>query len=279
MDDLGDTNARALAAWPHEPVRLEFCGAGRYRLAGNTSQRSNASFIFNNLLWDRGHQMNSENTNSGGWEESGMRQFISNRMMAAMPIAWESMIAKVKINATIGNQSSDIYTSEDYIYIPCKNELDGADAATYAEEGDHIEWFTSDAMRAKFKGIIIQEDATYYSGSVDPTTVPSNDVKHGDVWKSQICYVYVDEDYLAKYNIEFMPKIYKYAEVMLSNSNLKTTYQSFANNDFFKALFIYFDFLAEVGLWCCTQAFPRLWRVGAPLGKWLKGTSQAADRH
>lgn len=202
MDDLGDTNARALAAWPHEPVRLEFCGAGRYRLAGNTSQRSNASFIFNNLLWDRGHQMNSENTNSGGWEESSMRRFISNRMMAAMPTAWESMIAKVKVNATIGNQSSDIYTSEDYIYIPCRNELDGADAATYAEEGDHIEWFTSDAMRAKFKGIIIPEDATYYSGSVDPTAVPSNDVKHGDVWKSQICYVYVDEDYLAKYNIQ-----------------------------------------------------------------------------
>lgn len=43
--------------------------------------------------------------------------------------------------------------------------------------------------------------------------------------------------FLAKYNIEFMPKIYKYAEVMLSNSNLKTTYQSFANNEFFKALF------------------------------------------
>lgn len=43
--------------------------------------------------------------------------------------------------------------------------------------------------------------------------------------------------FLAKYNIEFMPKIYKYAEVMLSNSNLKTTNQSFANNEFFKALF------------------------------------------
>lgn len=40
-----------------------------------------------------------------------------------------------------------------------------------------------------------------------------------------------------KYNIEFMPKIYKYTETMLSNSNLKTTYQSFANNDFFKSLF------------------------------------------
>ena len=34
----------------------------------------------------------------------------------------------------------------------------------------------------------------------------------------------------------------------------------------FKDLFIYFDFLAEVGPRCCTQAFPRLWRVGAPLG-------------
>ena len=43
--------------------------------------------------------------------------------------------------------------------------------------------------------------------------------------------------FLAKYNIEFMPKIYKYAEVMLSNSNLQTTYSSFTSNEFFKSLF------------------------------------------
>ena len=35
--------------------------------------------------------------------------------------------------------------------------------------------------------------------------------------------------------------------------------------DFFKDSFIYFDFLAEVGLRRCTQTFSRLWRVGAPL--------------
>ena len=201
LDDLGDTNARVLAAWPHEPARIEFCGAGRYRLAGNTSKKSNASFIFNNLLWDRGHQMNTVNTNSGGWEVSYMREFIGNRLIKALPTVWESMLVKVKINSTIGDKSTEVYTSEDYVYIPCQNEMGGSNSATYADEGDHIEWFTSDIMRAKFKGIIIPEDASYYSGTSEPSTQSGNTVKFGDVWKNGNCMVYVTQDYLDRFNI------------------------------------------------------------------------------
>ena len=145
--------------------------------------------------------MNSADTNSGGWEKSHMRQFIGNRMITAIPTVWESMIAKVKINSTIGNQSTDIYTSEDFLYIPCINELSGDNYAIYSDEGGHIEWFVSDVMRAKFKGIIVPEDASYYTGSSEPSLLTSNDVKIGDVWYKSPSYIYVSQDYLDKYNI------------------------------------------------------------------------------
>ena len=182
-DDLGDANARTLAAWCHEPLRMEFCGAGRYRLAGNTSQRANASFIANNLLGHRGYHMNDTNINNGGWDASLMRKFCNERILAALPTVWQSMIKTVKVSASAGNQSTEVLVSEDKVYLECISALTNNKDSIYPTEGEYITWFTSNMVRAKFRGVIIPDDATYYTSSSEPSTVSSNNVKLGDIWQ------------------------------------------------------------------------------------------------
>lgn len=88
-----------------------------------------------------------------------------------------------------------------------------------------------------------------YSSSTIWRTIKS-ELENVDIFQKSLNSKMTDEQilkskFLAKYNIEFMPKIYKYSEVMLSNSDLKTTYQSFTSNVFFKSLFNSISFSAE----------------------------------
>lgn len=207
-DDLGDTNAKALAAWYHEPFRIEFCGSGRYRLPGNTSQKVNASFIANNLLAGRGHYMNSTDTNVGGWDACSMRQFVNNRFFTALPTVWQSMIKPVAMKASAGNKSTQIITSEDKIYLVSYVEVgsDSTDTIYFGEaEYGAIDFFTSNTKRVKFRGRIIPEDATFYSAGFDPSTVSTNSVKEGDIWintsNQSIGYIYVSQEELDMYNL------------------------------------------------------------------------------
>ena len=202
-DDLGEANCRKLAAWCHEPLRMEFYGEGLYRLSGGTSQRSNASFICNHLLGSRTQQMNTSNTNVGGWDATKMRTFLANRIYPALPTVWQSMIKQVKINASAGNKSTEILISDDYVYIPSLTEMNNSKDEPYVSEGTYISWFTSDPMRLKYKGILVPDDSTYYSDASDPSTNTAYDIQPGDRWKKSggQGYVYVSQDYVTKYGI------------------------------------------------------------------------------
>ena len=204
-EDLGDTNARQLAAWPHEPLRMEYYGTGLYRITGGGSQKSNASFICNHLLAGRGHQMNTSGTNAGGWEASLMRTKLMVRLRDAMPTVWQSMMKQVRVGASAGSQSTEILLSDDYVYLPCTTEMNGHGSAPYANEGSHIGWYTGNQRRVKFRGYKIPDGASYYSVGSDPAANSANNVKFGDVWMHTgdqgIGRTFVDADYLSKYGI------------------------------------------------------------------------------
>ena len=204
-EDLGETNAQQLAAWHHEPLRMEYYGTGLYRITGGGSQKANASFICNHLLAGRGHQMNTSNTNAGGWEESLMRTKLMPRLRQAMPTVWQSMMKQVRIGASAGSQSTEIILSDDYVYLPCTTEMNNNTSNPYVNEGSYISWYTSNALRVKFRGYKIPDGASYYSTNTDPTTNSANTVKFGDVWihtgNDSIGHTYVDADYLAQYGV------------------------------------------------------------------------------
>lgn len=150
--------------------------------------------------------MNSSNINAGGWNASLMRTFCNGRLFDAMPTVWQSMIKTVEINASAGDKSTEILTSEDKIYLACERELQPSETnSTYVLEGDPITWFTSQARKVKFRGRIIGDNAQYFSGDTDPTAITTNNVNYGDIWintgNSSIGYILVPSDELARLGI------------------------------------------------------------------------------
>ena len=148
LEDLGDSIARDLAAWPHETIRLEYCGSERYRFANDSSRKTGASFIAKDLL-PHEHNMNATNTNIGGWENTSMRQFMNSRVYEGFPLVWKSILKKVQVPTSIGGNSTEIVFSKDYVYAPSYVELSGIQTVPYVNEGSHITWFTDDASRVK----------------------------------------------------------------------------------------------------------------------------------
>jgi len=202
-DDLGVTNCKKLASWTHEILRMEFAGSDRYRLSGSTSQRANASFFANNAL-PLLRKMNPTATNVGGWDESEMRRFLNTRVYEALPYNWQAAIKQVKISASAGNQSSEIVISNDYIYLAANRELGGWTSTPYINEGDAISYFTTNASRIKFCGLIVDENAQFITESSDPTQLTSYTVKEGDIWintnNSSVGYYYMTADTVAKHS-------------------------------------------------------------------------------
>lgn len=147
-EDLGDADARNLAAWTHETVRFQYCGSGRYQVNPNTGRMTGASFICENLLAN-GYAFNSGQSNVGGWEASEIRDFCNSRVYDAFPTIWKSVIKNPYIPANIGNDSSTVVTSQDYIYLPSYVELTAITTDPYDDEGYAISWMTSVSTRIK----------------------------------------------------------------------------------------------------------------------------------
>lgn len=147
-EDLGDADARNLAAWTHETVRFQYCGSGRYQVNPNTGRMTGASFICENLL-AHGYRINSSQSNVGGWEASEMRDFCNERVYNAFPTIWKSVIKKPYIPANIGNNSSTVVTSQDYIYLPSYVELAAITTDPYDDEGYAISWMDDSTDRIK----------------------------------------------------------------------------------------------------------------------------------
>lgn len=172
FEDLGDTAARQLAAWPHETWRYEYCGDKRYRFAADSSKITGASFIPTRLL-PLTHSMNTTNTNVGGWNASNMRQFCNNRIYNAFPIQWKAIIKQVQIPATAGGTSSEIVYSKDYVYLPSYIEVYNTIEAPYKSEGNIISFFNSDADRIKTR-----------NGTADVWYLRSADVGYNSYFKT-----------------------------------------------------------------------------------------------
>ena len=119
-------------------------GFNHYKLTGGTDF---ASCVFGMKgVMNATHQMNSSNTNVGGWETCGMRTWLNNTIFKALPIHWQSMIKAVDVLTSIGNTSATIHTTSDRLFlfsqaevgfnkteVPYKNEVDaGAEQVSFA---------------------------------------------------------------------------------------------------------------------------------------------------
>jgi hypothetical protein len=96
-------------------------------------------------------QMNTANTNVGGWYDpennrTAMRNWLANTMIKALPDKFQRILTRVDVVSSTGNgrnDSTDITTVKDYLYLLSSTDVFGSSTAPYkwetsanAEKGD-----------------------------------------------------------------------------------------------------------------------------------------------
>lgn len=199
-DDLGDAICRQIASWPREEYFFEAyfdendLSHGTYKLTDSTDTYTSVDFICASLL-ERTHQMNTTNTNEGGYRESEMFKWIEARFLPALPSEWRAMIKKCKVPCALNNNSIDQVDAS--IRLPSYLELQAVTTTPYMYEGQHIPFFTDNTSRVKFQGIALREGYSAFTSSSDPAQAGEN-VTEGDLWINGSTYkIRHNNDWLA----------------------------------------------------------------------------------
>lgn len=106
------------------------------------SGKAGTTFGMKNLYYSK-YPMNSTNSNDGGWDECLMRTSTMQEIFNNLPDELQSVIKLVNKKATTGNQSTDIVTSQDKLWLYSEVELDGTTNSGYKDEGTQYEYWQS----------------------------------------------------------------------------------------------------------------------------------------
>ena len=91
--------------------------------------------------YDEAKQMNSSNTNSGGWNSCAMRSTHLPAILALMPAEVKSAIREVQKKTSAGNKSSSIQTTNDKLFLLSEIEIFGSTTYSFAGEGTQYEYY------------------------------------------------------------------------------------------------------------------------------------------
>ena len=102
-------------------------------------------------------QMNSTNTNVGGWNSSAMRSWLNGDFYNSLPSNVKPYIKDRTFQTSQGNQSTALQSATDKIWLPREYEVFGATtyaAATEHTDGDAEQFsiFATEANRIKTQG-------------------------------------------------------------------------------------------------------------------------------
>ena len=214
--DLGTYDAKAIANFPHIPMRFNYDPI-QYRNGLDVTSVVAAGFIAENPLPLLG-AMNNSGTNVGGWQDSMRRQWMNGQLYDAFPIALQSIIKEARVRSSAGNKSTQIQSTMDKVYLAAMAEaFAGQTDTTYLDEMDDlrhtIPWFvansaaglTANNVRVRFPGFILPDDVNIVVDSADPTLYAGtySVISEKTVWintsNSNIGFIYVSADYLAKH--------------------------------------------------------------------------------
>ena len=152
--DLGDDVCKKIAYWPHENMVFEACleangSMKRYYLSDNSGSRSSITFIASTAL-PHPVKMDSASisTNVGGWAQYPLNGYLNTRVYNAFPDKWKQLMQQVKVKSSVGNKSTELSSSDCYIFIPSISELmPNMTAEPYGSEGTIISHFSDNNSR------------------------------------------------------------------------------------------------------------------------------------
>ena len=96
------------------------------------------------------YQMNSNNSNNGGWSNCDMRTTHLPAIMALMPTAVQSAIREVSKKTSIGNRSATIETTADKLFLLSEIEIFDGKLFSVDGEGKRYDYYTSRTLRTKY---------------------------------------------------------------------------------------------------------------------------------
>ena len=86
-------------------------------------------------------QMNSSNTNSGGWTNCAMRTTHLPAILALMPEEVQAAIKEVQKKTSAGSQSSSIQATNDKLFLLSEIEIFGSTTYSFAGEGKQYDYY------------------------------------------------------------------------------------------------------------------------------------------
>ena len=114
------------------------------------------------------YQMNSSNTNSGGWNSCAMRSTHLPAILALMPAEVQAAIKEVQKKTSAGNKSSSIQTTNDKLFLLSEIEVFGSIALSFSGEGKQYDYYKEGNSKIKYysgAGAAWWERSPYSRGS------------------------------------------------------------------------------------------------------------------
>lgn len=114
------------------------------------------------------YNMNSSNTNNGGWKNSAIRSRMST-FLSQLPSDLQSVIKAVNKLVSVGNNTSTIETVSDKLFLLSEVEIFGSTTYSFAGEGSQYDWYKAGNTKVKK----VKGSANYwwerspYSGDTD----------------------------------------------------------------------------------------------------------------
>ena len=96
-------------------------------------------------------QMNSSNTNSGGWTSCAMRTSVLNSIFSSLPADLQKAIKAVNKLTSAGEQSATINTTSDKLFLLSEVEIFGS--ANYSKSGEGSQYAYYKAGNSKVKKV------------------------------------------------------------------------------------------------------------------------------
>lgn len=141
--EIGDT--KTITLYTGETIELVIIGFNHDKLS-EQNKNAGITFAFKDLL-DGEFEMNGEYTNVGGWEKCKMRNEYMNRLFKLLPTELQSVIAVVDKNTSIGNESEEIKTTQDRLFLLSQSEVFGNSSYSVDGEGEQYEYFKDSENR------------------------------------------------------------------------------------------------------------------------------------
>lgn len=170
---------------------------------GKTAAGVDIAFVNSYGSTSTGFCMNTSNTNSGGWNNSYMRKTICPAFLAALPKAWQNIIAactKYSDNTGGGsNTASYVTATSDKIWLLSEMEVQGARSYANSAEANYqkqYDYYRNGNSKVKYQHTATTSACYWWLRSVDASTA------------NAFCFVYTDwsaYDSYAYYSFGFAP--------------------------------------------------------------------------